>query len=77
MWTPHLLDVWDVLVAHLHEIVAMLDHERSRRTFLHLAHKLQSTDYSLPTATPSLDPRWRVRRVGVGRLPRLPALGRV
>ncbi|WFD47524.1 hypothetical protein GLX27_002176 [Malassezia furfur] len=77
MGTPHLLDVWDVLVAHLHEIVAMLDHERSRRTFLHLAHKLQSTDYSLPTATPSLDPRWRVRRVGVGRLPRLPALGRV
>ncbi|KAI3620221.1 hypothetical protein CBS9595_002188 [Malassezia furfur] len=75
--TPHLLDVWDVLVAHLHEIVAMLDHERSRRTFLHLAHKLQSTDYSLPTAAPSLDPRWRVRRPGVGRLPRLPALGRV
>lgn len=76
--TPHLLDVWDVLVAHLHEIMAMLDHERSRRAFLHLLQQLQTTDFQASTpafpSEPGYDPRWRPWRAGVVRLPLLPAL---
>ncbi|WFD43875.1 hypothetical protein MPSI1_002540 [Malassezia psittaci] len=75
--SPHILDVWDVLIAHLHEVMAMLDHERSRRTLLHLIEKLQSTDFTLPAAPNEIDSRWRVRDRNLGRLPELPALRRV
>lgn len=74
--TPMLLDVWDVLIAHLHEVIAMFEHERSRRTFLHLLHRLQSTDFRASTHTceNASDARWRTLRPGVVRLPPLPAL---
>ena len=78
---PILLDVWDILVVHLDDILAMLDHDMSRRhllqTIQHLASKRFNTcdPEESPNACPQpSDPRWCPVEPNVMALPRIPNL---
>ncbi|WFD06363.1 hypothetical protein MVES1_001708 [Malassezia vespertilionis] len=65
--STHLLDVWDILVAHLHEIVMMFDHAPSRRSFLVMVQRISHLEFShVPHAGQALpqDTRWRPVRSG-------------
>ncbi|WFD26082.1 hypothetical protein MNAN1_001057 [Malassezia nana] len=76
-----LLDVWDVIVAHLPDILDMLEQQYSRDQLLGHIRRLSETELSLEPSEANQqvcqhqgDPRWRVLRDGVVQLPVVPYL---
>lgn len=84
---PWLLDIWDVLSMHLHDVLRMLDFEESRQELLALLRRLSAAeippsrraDSEGPTHAryDTSDPRWRRLPNGMLQLPTLPGLERL